>query len=281
MILNKQTILLQNIRSPQKNFDLLNIHLETLKSKLIALCLTETWLKNHYKTSQFLLKEYQKLCSCERKKRVHGAGIFVVNNLDFVEEKRCDHNDLQAITIKIKAGKQLYLMITWIYIPSRKQNIVKFQRLEKYLDTLPIQTTLRQAYTMRRLQHYFLINSTNFRKTVTLLAGNNLSLVENIKPTQETSSTKSTLCLAFCFKHFVFCPHSTDSGISDHHTVTLTFEQSRENSSNSHEIFTRKWAKLENRKFVEDLNNILMDKLKVITCKGSEWSPEKAFEKLH
>ena len=75
--------------------------------------------------------------------------------------------------------------------------------------------------------------------------------------------------------------HTTDSGISDHHTVTQTFEQSLENSSNRHEKFTRKWVKLENRKLVEDLNNILMDKLKIITCNGSERSPDMAFEKLH
>ena len=129
MILNKQTILLQNIRFLQKNFDLLNIHLETLKSKPIALRLTETWLKNHYETSQFSLKEYQKLCSCERKKRVGGVGIFVVNNLDFVEVKRCHHDDQQALTVKIKADKQFYLMITCIYNQPRKQNTVNFQRL--------------------------------------------------------------------------------------------------------------------------------------------------------
>ena len=75
--------------------------------------------------------------------------------------------------------------------------------------------------------------------------------------------------------------HTTDSGISDHHIVTLTLEQSLENSSNRHEKFTRKWVKLENHKFVEDLNNILMGKLKVITCNGSEWSPDEAPETLH
>ena len=64
------------------------------------------------------------------------------------------------------------------------------------------------------------------------------------------------------------------------HTVTLTFEQSLESLSNKHEKFTRKWVKLENRKFVEDLNDNLLDQLKIITCNGSEWSPAKAFEKL-
>ena len=56
--------------------------------------------------------------------------------------------------------------------------------------------------------------------------------------------------------------HTTDSGISDQRTVTLTFEQSLKKSSNEHEKFTRKWAKLENRKNGGDLNNILLDKLK-------------------
>ena len=205
MILNKQTITLQTIRSLQKNFDLLNIHLETLKSKPVALCLTETWLKNHYETSQFSLNEYQKLCSCERMKRGDGVRIFVMNDLDFVEVKKCDHNDLQALTIKIKADKQHYLIITCIYIPPRKQNSANFQRQENYIVTLPIDPEDKHILC-GDFNINFLVNFANFRKIVTLLTGNNLSIVESIEPTRETSSTKSTLD-AFFFKHSVFFPH--------------------------------------------------------------------------
>ena len=63
-------------------------------------------------------------------KRGGGVGIFVMNDLDFVEVKKCGHNDLQALTIKIKADQQHYLIITCIYIPPRKQNNVYFQRIE-------------------------------------------------------------------------------------------------------------------------------------------------------
>ena len=191
--------------------------------------------------------------------------------------KKCDHNDLQALTIKIKADKQHYLIITCIYIPPRKQNNVNFQRLENYLDALPIDLEDKHILC-GDFNINFLVNSANFRKIVTLLAGKNLSIVESIEPTRKTSSMKSTLD-AF-FSNTLSSVHTTDSGISDQHTVTLTFEQSMENSSNRHEKFTRKRVKLENRKFFEDLNNILMDKLKIITCNGSEWSPDKAFEKL-
>ena len=96
----------------------------------------------------------------------------------------------------------------------------------------------------------------------TLLAGNNLPIVESIEPTRKTSSTKSTL--GKIFSNTLSSVHTNDSGISDHLTVTLIFEQSRENSPNRHEKFARKWVKLENRKFVGDFNNILIEKLKII-----------------
>ena len=123
-----------------------------------------------------------------------------------------------------------------------------------------------------------MVNSANFSELVNLLAGINLSTVENNEPTRETSSTKSKLD-AF-FSNTLSSLHTTDSGISDQHLVTLTFEQSAKKSSNEHKKFTRKWAKLENRKNGEDLNNIMLDKLKKLNCNGSEWSPDKASEKL-
>ena len=66
-----------------------------------------------------------------------GVGIFV-KELNFVEVKRCDHNDLQAPTIKTRADKQHYLITTCIHIPPGKENNLKFQRQENYIVTLPI-----------------------------------------------------------------------------------------------------------------------------------------------
>ena len=199
-----------------------------------------------------------------------------MNDFDIVEVKRFVHNDLQALTLNIKADKEHYLMITCICTPLRKQNKVNFQMLENYLDTLPIDPEDKHILC-GDFNIKFLVNSANFRKIVTLLAGNNLSIVENVESTRETSSKKSRLD-AF-FSNSSSSVHTTESGISDHHTVTLALEQPLENSVNSREKITRKWDKLENSTFVEDLNKILIEKLKVITCNGSEWSPEMAFEK--
>ena len=125
------------------------------------------------------MKEYQKLCSCERRKREAGVGIFVTNDLNFVEVTRCDHNDLQALTIKIKAHKQHYLIITCRNIPHRKQNIVNFQQLENYLDTLPFDPDDKHMLCAD-FNINLLVNSAKFREN-SHFAGNNLSIVENIE----------------------------------------------------------------------------------------------------
>ena len=74
--------------------------------------------------------------------------------------------------------------------------------------------------------------------------------------------------------------HTTYSNLSDHRTVTLTNEQSLENSSKWQKKCTRKCAKLENGRVVENLNSILMDNLIKINDNGGEWSPSKVFKKL-
>ena len=64
------------------------------------------------------------------------VGVFVMNDMDFVDVKRCDYNDLQALKIKTKTGEQHYLIITCIYNPARKQNIVNFQIFEELHEML-------------------------------------------------------------------------------------------------------------------------------------------------
>ena len=69
----KNSILLQNIRSLSKNFDEFKIFQECEK-QAIAICLTETWLKPTDNKKIFNLANYSSLFSSERKKR--GGGNF-------------------------------------------------------------------------------------------------------------------------------------------------------------------------------------------------------------
>ena len=65
----KNSKLLQNIRSLSKSFDEFKIFQESEK-QAIAICLTETWQKPTDNKQIFILANYSSLFSSERKKRV-------------------------------------------------------------------------------------------------------------------------------------------------------------------------------------------------------------------
>ena len=61
-------IMLQNIRSLTKNFDDLQVLLESIKEKPSAICLTETWLKEVHPTKSMFQEGYRPLVNINRKK---------------------------------------------------------------------------------------------------------------------------------------------------------------------------------------------------------------------
>ena len=44
-------------------------------------------------------------------KSVSGVGICVIKDLEFVEQKDCDQNNLQTLTLKNNTNRQRYLII--------------------------------------------------------------------------------------------------------------------------------------------------------------------------
>ena len=61
-------IMLQNIRSLTKNFDDLQVLLESLSEEPLSICLTETWLKELHRTKVMFLEGYRPLININRKK---------------------------------------------------------------------------------------------------------------------------------------------------------------------------------------------------------------------
>ena len=66
-------------------------------------------------------------------KRGGGVGIFIMNDLDFVEVKKCDHNDLQALTIIIKAALFDYYLYFYSTEKTKQCEISKSRKLLRYL----------------------------------------------------------------------------------------------------------------------------------------------------
>ena len=64
----KHVIMLQNIRSLTKKFDELTLEIASLKQKPIAICLTETWLKDKFSSNIFHIAGYDELVTSNREK---------------------------------------------------------------------------------------------------------------------------------------------------------------------------------------------------------------------
>ena len=65
------------LRSLTKNFDELTLEISSLKEKPIAICLTETWLKDKFSSNIFHIDGYGELVKSNREKRGRGVAIFV------------------------------------------------------------------------------------------------------------------------------------------------------------------------------------------------------------
>ena len=93
----KQVIMLQNIRSLTKNFDELTSEIASLKEKPIAICLTETWLKDKFSSNIFHIDGYDELVTSNREKRGGGVAIFVQNKFNVKIRGSLNLNNIQAV----------------------------------------------------------------------------------------------------------------------------------------------------------------------------------------
>ena len=69
--------MLQSICSENKNFDDLEVLLESRSEKPSAICLTETWLKDFYHTESSFVDGYRPLINIRRKKGGARIAIFI------------------------------------------------------------------------------------------------------------------------------------------------------------------------------------------------------------
>ena len=83
----KEWILLQNFRSLTKSFDEFKVFISQTEVEPLAICVTETWLKNSFESECFSLQNYLKIETSNRKKRGGGVGLFCTQKSD--KEKNC------------------------------------------------------------------------------------------------------------------------------------------------------------------------------------------------
>ena len=139
----KNSILLQNIRSLSKNFDEFKIFRESEK-QAVAVCLTGTWLKPTDNKQIFNLANYSSLFSSERKMRGGGVEIFVncAANAKLLAKKllakllaKLEKVSIQAISVLINY-RGTEIVVTCVYIPPNCTNEATFSTLGSYLDEI-------------------------------------------------------------------------------------------------------------------------------------------------
>ena len=174
-------ILLQNICSLTKNIDEFKIFTSETEIYPVAICLTETWMKNVSKKNFLLNRNILRSKHPKEQKREDGVCIFVHNKMTRKRVASADTISLQAINLEIKTCCKTYL-VTCIDIPPNASKAESFGKLFSFTDRIIITPCIYCVVTLMLIL---------IKKSSKLIAINNqmemnaLALVEPQVPTRE------------------------------------------------------------------------------------------------
>ena len=114
----KNNILLQNIRSIYKNLNHFEVFLAQQETQPLAICLTETWLKDDSNIKCLSLSSYQLLDKSNRQiEKGGGVAIFVREGVVKTVLQKFSSSNCQLLTIKIeRKNYKNDLVLTVIYL---------------------------------------------------------------------------------------------------------------------------------------------------------------------
>ena len=243
----KNSILLQNIKSLSKNFDEFKIFQESEK-QAIAICLTETWLKPTDNKQIFNLANYSSLFSSERKKRGGGVGIFVICAANAKLLAKLEKVSFQAISDLINY-RGTEKVITCVYIPPNCTNEATFSTLGSYLDEIVLKPNTKHIHC-GDLNINFFHKGKKYDQLISTLSAIGLSFVSSQDATRETNYSKTLLDVFFT--NFKSSQKILKTAVGDHYTIKLQFSENTKFSDKKCNKI-RVWSKLQN---TDNLNQI-------------------------
>ena len=161
----------------------------------MAICPTETWLKNSCKSDCFSLQNYFKNETSNRKKRRGGVGIFVHKKTTKKRIASVDTNSIQDISLEIKFCDKTHL-VTCVYIPTNATKAETFEKFSSYIDQISI-TPSTLHIVFGDLNVNFLKKSTKLTLIINQMEMNALALVDPQTATRETIRTKTCIDVFF------------------------------------------------------------------------------------
>ena len=108
------TIFLQNVRSIHKNFELLEVLIESVQFKPTVIALTERWCKENCSPNAYNLNGYGKLLRCDRETRGGVVALYVGNKYESNEVKKTTNKHVQVLTTQLHSEKER-IYVTVLY----------------------------------------------------------------------------------------------------------------------------------------------------------------------
>ena len=271
-------IILQNIRSIYKNLNEFEVLMKQKESQPLAICLTETWLKDQSNTKCFNLDGYQEIATSNRNtSKGGGVGIFVRMDLKQTIIKKFGSTSIQNLTVKIntKNGKSFLLAVIYIK-PNTSINEISetFQMFFEELTPEPEQ--LHIVCGDFNIDHSSKNNK--FTKLKDILSSYNLSNMSNAGYTRESAKSRTNIDVVYCSKKVE--TEIIKSAVTDHYTVQIVFSDYVGKAVPQKNKVYRDWTVLENHLVSEKIVFKIRDKLGRLMLHFYALDSDLAFQKF-
>ena len=213
-------IILQNIRSIYKNLNKFEVLMKQQESQPLAICLTETWLKDQSNTKCINLVGYLESATSNRNTSKRGFGILVMMDLQLTIIKKFGCTSIQILTVKINRKNGESFLLTVIYIkPNISINEISeiFQMFFEELTPDPEQ--LHIVCGDFNIDH----SSKNIKltKLKDIFSSYNLSNMSNVGYARESAKSRTNIDVVYCSKTVEI--EIIKSAVTDHYTVQIVF----------------------------------------------------------
>ena len=255
----RSSVLLQNTRSASKNLDEFRVVLkeERTLEKIVAIVLTETWLKDNSPANVYKLDGFNSPIMCNRDRRGGGVSVSVKDGLTF-------KTFLQILTLQIQTNPKDILNITALYKPPQMPHNMFLNKLTDHLTSVGYLSGHNLLCGDFNLNMLLPKNESTSLKC--LLEVFDLTITKNHYPTRTRG--KRATCLDVLFSDFECNIHVQDYNVNDNSLVKLKMPTSL--PMNTENGFRRRnWKKLEREDFKlffnYNLNIALNDQNRIFT----------------
>ena len=219
------------------------------ESQPLAICLTETWLKDQSNTKCINLDGYQKIARSNRNtSKGEGAGIFVRMDLQQTIIKKSGCTSIQILTVKINTKNGKSFLLTLIYIkPNTSINEIS-ETFQMFFEELTLGPELLHI-VCREIKIDHSSKNIKLTKLKDIFSSYNLSNMSNVGNTRESAKSRTKIDVVYCSKTVEI--EIIKSAVTDHYTVQIVFSDYVGKTVPLKNKVYRDWTVLENHLILE------------------------------